>query len=1009
MKITPRTGGVFEMLKAEVDLAEVVGRFTELEDHGVLKSCLCPLKEQSSGNPAFKIYGDSFYCFSCEAWGDVVSFWRLMHDFPSNWAAAQDLAREYGIELPQSDPEALRRYEERRQKVDMWACTANRNRETLLKQGSPISQQAREYLSGRGFTEEHWERFMLGVDGKRVTIPYFFGGQIHGQAARAITGDLEPKYLYPKAEEFPLGRRPLFMQESPRAQEYLLVEGVFDQLAAAVLDIPAIAAGSAGFSKEQMADLLDMAAKGATFVINADKDERGRERARKMLEKLYPYARIMPELPGEDIKDVADFYRAHGREAADEIRELMGEAQDAIELALVEMGELGRPADKVKLLKRSVVPLILQIPERSERGAVVKEVASTPGLNRDIVQDAITEVEGRLITETPDHTEEEEIPEAELAPLLEPGVLDRYASDAFKIKSVVGDEDKKVVKLLTCNAVEAQLEPLPTGKPVGGPVMLTGDSGRGKNFLADAAVCGLPEEWYLSFEAASATAFYYAAELDPTFLKHKFIYPNEAEAVDTVVEFLRPMFSQARAKKYVTNKNSDGSHVFQEIHVEGPITGVVPTTRNTLNRELQTRMLVCELENYEGRIKEHTAALSRQFSPDFVADPHGHMVPKWRAAFRSLTEVRKVVIPFGDHEGFKLSNEDISHGARLWGNLLGLMCAHAWLEQRNREIREVKGGARAVVTTAEDYEAAYDLIKDVGSRSIVNLGETHRKIVQAVHDLREEDTFDSDGYSVRAIAKKAGISPGTVSKNRTFLTKSAGLLYETESKRLQVVDDIDPALLESADVKTALEGFPDPSKVAEWDTPPPAPGNTGNTETPKEKSDTYAETVFPNEGNAQETVETVSPNGSAPTGPKVVNIKNGEPYDEYIGWQMPPSRSPTGEYIPQSIWRNPFNKAFRDGWMTREEACEKYLVHVLTSPKLVAKLPKIKDKILGCHCAPKGGLTRDDPLRCHGQVLLRLANANVSADSGVGKCKHGTPEGNPCVECDLDKLFGGAE
>jgi hypothetical protein len=368
-----------------------------------------------------------------------------------------------------------------------------------------------------------------------------------------------------------------------------------------------------------------------------------------------------------------------------------------------------------------------------------------------------------------------------------------------------------------------------------------------------------------------------------------------------------------------------------------------------------------------------------------------------------------VVIPFGDHEGFKLSNEDISHGARLWGNLLGLMCAHAWLEQRNREIREVKGGARAVVATAEDYEAAYDLIKDVGSRSIVNLGETHRKIVQAVHDLREEDTFDSDGYSVRAIAKKAGISPGTVSKNRTFLTKSAGLLYETESKRLQVVDDIDPALLESADVKTALEGFPDPSKVAEWDTPPPAPGNTGNTQTPKEKSDTYAETVFPNEGNAQETVETVSPNGSAPTGPKVVNIKNGEPYDEYIGWQMPPSRSPTGEYIPQSIWRNPFNKAFRDGWMTREEACEKYLVHVLTSPKLVAKLPKIKDKILGCHCAPKGGLTKDDPLRCHGQVLLRLANANVSADSWVGKCKHGTPEGNPCVECDLDKLFGGAE
>src|SRR5215213_6634760 len=106
MKITPRTGGVFEMLKAEVDLAEVVGRFTELEDHGVLKSCLCPLKEQSSGNPAFKIYGDSFYCFSCEAWGDVVSFGPLMKAFPPTGPAPKNLASEYGKELPQSAQEA---------------------------------------------------------------------------------------------------------------------------------------------------------------------------------------------------------------------------------------------------------------------------------------------------------------------------------------------------------------------------------------------------------------------------------------------------------------------------------------------------------------------------------------------------------------------------------------------------------------------------------------------------------------------------------------------------------------------------------------------------------------------------------------------------------------------------------------------------------------------------------------------------------------------------------------
>jgi hypothetical protein len=881
MKTTPRTPDVYEMLRAKIDLTEVVSRFANIEN-GV---CFCPLKEQSSKNPGFKIYDDSFYCFSCGAWGDAVSFWRLKHDFPSNWEAAQDLAHEYGIELPQPDPEARKRYEERRRKEESWAEVAKESHARLLED-NPRAKRARAYLTDRGFTEEHRERFLLGLNKSRdrVTIPYFSGGQIHGTVDRALKPDAVPKYLYPKAEEFALGRRPLFMQESPRAREYLLVEGFFDQLAAAALGIPAIASGSAGFSNEQLADLLDMAAKGATFVICRDRDERGIEGAQTMLEKLYPYARLMPDLPG-DGKDIADFYKEHG-EAADEIRGHMAKAQDAVELAVSELADIKRPADKVKLLKHVIVPCLLRIQDRSERGAVAKWVAKADGLNTEIVRDAIAEVEGKLIVE--DEAPAEDLPEEEWAHLLEPGVLNRYVEDACKIKGVVGKTDKMVVKLLAADAVEAQLEPLPNGKPVGGAVMLTGDTGRGKNFLADAAVSALPPSWYIAFEAASATAFYYAADINPAFLKHKCIYPNEAEAVDTVVEFLRPMLSQAKAKKYVTNKNGDGSHVFQQIDVEGPITGVIPTTRNTLNRELQSRLLICELEDYEGRIKDHTRALSRQFSPDFVANPHGSVIPKWRAALSSLTDVRRVVIPFGSREEFMLTDEEIKHGARLWGNLLGLVCAHAWLEQRNREVCEISEGVRAVVATAADYEAAYDLLNSVGGRSIVNLGDTHRKIVLAVLALKDEGEncmFSPDGFSVREIAKKAQISPGTVSKNRAFLTMSAGLLYETDEKKLQVVDDIDPAELESAETKDAMKGFPSPATVRAWEgnTPPSAPGNIGNTETPEQEADTYAEKVFPDAGNTQETQETPNGNGYHPNGdnhraerPLSDDLKSGE-------------------------------------------------------------------------------------------------------------------------------------
>src|SRR5215216_5391099 len=101
MKVIPRDSSVYEFLKSRIDLAEVVGQFAVLDGSGDTKVCLCPLKEQSSGNPGFKIYGDRFHCFSCGAWGDVVSFWRMVHELPTNWDAARDLARKYGITLPE--------------------------------------------------------------------------------------------------------------------------------------------------------------------------------------------------------------------------------------------------------------------------------------------------------------------------------------------------------------------------------------------------------------------------------------------------------------------------------------------------------------------------------------------------------------------------------------------------------------------------------------------------------------------------------------------------------------------------------------------------------------------------------------------------------------------------------------------------------------------------------------------------------------------------------------------
>lgn len=86
----------------------------------------------------------------------------------------------------------------------------------------------------------------------------------------------------------------------------------------------------------------------------------------------------------------------------------------------------------------------------------------------------------------------------------------------------------------------------------------------------------------------------------------------------------------------------------------------------------------------------------------------------------------------------------------------------------------------------------------------------------------------------------------------------------------------------------------------------------------------------------------------------VVNCKKSA-YDVYIG--------------RPSKWGNPFSHLggtlAKYRVKSREEAIAAYLEWIVKQPELIAALPELKGKILGCHCKP---------LACHGDVLLELCN-----------------------------------
>jgi hypothetical protein len=456
------------------------------------------------------------------------------------------------------------------------------------------------------------------------------------------------------------------------------------------------------------------------------------------------------------------------------------------------------------------------------RKEYAKEAAAHAGLDEealatalaDLCSERFEEIEAAAEAEGHANDAEERPPEVSQeeidARIAKPGVLKRVVEATASCSKVVGE--KYVLALLFLVFLSAQLEPLPGGKPLVANLILSAPPGRGKNYLADAVARLLPEDFYYTFEASSPKSLYYKAKLEgPACLKHRLIYPNEAEAVDPLVETFRPVLSSGKAKLITVGKFGGEENALQEIEIEGPMGLIVPTVRNKLDKQLQSRMLIADIDDYPGRVAAHSAAVSAQLALDYAGADFSWELAAWQVAFDSLTSIRRVVVAVS-HKGFKFDLDDVPHGARLWNNFLALMCANAWLEQRNREITTLPNGERAIVASSKDYEIAYKVFEETCERSVVNLSDTHRKILDALHELREaEGPFM--GFSQRKIAEKSGIPQSTISDNRSFLVMSLRWVWEPEGGGLALVHDVEPSDWEKGDV---LVGFPRPEEVKEW-------------------------------------------------------------------------------------------------------------------------------------------------------------------------------------------------
>jgi DNA primase len=369
-----------------------------------------------------------FYCFGCHAKGDAIGFVEQTEglDFRES---VEFLADRYGVELEleNEDPQAEAR-RRRRERLLALLDRAARFYDSYLWD-STEARRARDYLAGRGLSEEvlrrfrvgyspsAWDRMLLGArqsgfseeelmaaglaqrgrDGRsafdrfrgRIRFPLADGrGRVLGFGARQMGEGRGPKYLNTSENEIYHKGRQLFgldiaRAEAARSGRIVVVEGYTDVLALHQAGIrEAVAIMGTALTQEQLAEVGRAA---STLVLALDADRSGQEamlRASRLADERGLELRVV-EMP--EGTDPAELVTSAGPE------EFGGRMERAIPMIEFQVrrvladADLDTPAGRDKALGEAR-KLISAVPERTAtRDALVREAADRLDVPADYV------------------------------------------------------------------------------------------------------------------------------------------------------------------------------------------------------------------------------------------------------------------------------------------------------------------------------------------------------------------------------------------------------------------------------------------------------------------------------------------------------------------------------------------------------------------------------------------------------------------------------------------------
>jgi DNA primase len=430
-----------QTVKQQTDIVKVIEGYIRLRNAGAQRfKGLCPFHKEKT--PSFNVNGGSqqfFYCFGCQASGDVFSFVGKIENvtFPE---AVRIVAQKCGIPLPKrefSSPEEATEARLRTKLLDLHETAATWFEEQMR---GPEGALAREYLAGRGLSDEGIRKFRIGYapdsfnalrdrlsgmadeatlrasglfsskeqeDGghgriydrfrKRVVFPICNeGGRVIAFTARTLGAAAEgekagPKYV--NSPETPLYSKGQVLFNLDKAKTAirtvgfaLLVEGQMDCISVFLRGIQnVIATSGTAFTEQQVAILRRHT---ANVIVNFDPDAAGANAAEKSISLLTEEGFTIKLVTLDGGLDPDRFIRERGVEAYKEaIRGARRQSDYLIARAMVQFP--GASAEqKVKALN-FLLPHIRRIPEKLARDQFAADAAQKLGIDSAVLREEL--------------------------------------------------------------------------------------------------------------------------------------------------------------------------------------------------------------------------------------------------------------------------------------------------------------------------------------------------------------------------------------------------------------------------------------------------------------------------------------------------------------------------------------------------------------------------------------------------------------------------------------------